>query len=59
LKSKTGQCNILLQLIYYMKKFETDGSALPTTLFVGDRNECFALKSNAVMKYLYSQPEEQ
>lgn len=54
LKSKHGQCSILIQALYYLKKFEDAGEVLPSTLFVGDQTECFALKTNSVVKYLNS-----
>lgn len=52
LKSKLSQCNILAQCLFYIKKFEEAGDKLPTTIFVGDKNECFALHSNSIVKYL-------
>ncbi len=55
LKNKLAQCNILLQTIYYLKKFETEGQKLPSTIFVGDIDECFALHPNKIIKYLASE----
>lgn len=54
LKNKLSQCNILIQCLYYLKKFEDAGDKLPTTIFVGDINECFAIHTNSVVKYLSS-----
>jgi hypothetical protein len=52
LSSKVGQVKVLSQVVYYLKKFELAGVMLPTTVFVGDRNECFAIHANDVFKYL-------
>lgn len=52
LKSKLTQCGVLIQCLYYIKKFEQAGEKLPSTIFVGDKNECFALHTNDVVKYL-------
>lgn len=52
LKNKPAQCSVLIQVLYYLKKFEEAGEKLPSTIFVGDINECFALKTNNVAKYL-------
>src|SRR5690554_2847005 len=46
LKNKLSQCNVLIQCLYYLKKFENSGDKLPTTIFVGDINECFAIHTN-------------
>lgn len=52
LKKRTVQGQILTQLIFYLKKFENNGQVLPNVLFVGDRNECFALSTSNVQKFL-------
>ena len=52
LKSKRIQANIFTQIIYYLKRFEQNGQLLPSTLFVGDNNECFALETKQVAKFL-------
>lgn len=52
LKNKLSQCNVLIQCLYYLKKFEIDGKHIPTTIFVGDINECFAIHTNSIVKYL-------
>jgi len=52
LTSKQSQCKILAQSIYYLKRFELSGKKLPTTIFVGDKNECFVIHTNDVFKYL-------
>lgn len=55
LKNKLSQSNILIQCLYYLKKFENVGQKLPTTIFVGDINECFAIHTNSILKYLSSE----
>jgi hypothetical protein len=52
LKSKIGQIKVLSQTVYYLKKFELTGKMLPTTVFVGDKNECFVIHANDLFKYL-------
>jgi hypothetical protein len=52
LQSKVGQIRVLSQVIYYIKKFELNGTMLPTTVFVGDKNECFVIHTNDLFKYL-------
>ena len=54
LKNKLSQCNVLIQCLYYLKKFEVNGDKLPSTIFVGDINECFAIHTNSIVKYLSS-----
>lgn len=51
-KKKINQCSVLIQCLYYIKKYENSGQKLPNVIFVGDINECFALHTNAVVKYL-------
>lgn len=55
LKNKLSQCNVLIQCLYYLKKFEVNGDKLPSTIFVGDINECFAIHTNSIVKYLSSE----
>jgi len=52
LKNKLTQCNILIQCLYYIKKYEKSGQKLPSTIFVGDTDECFAIHTNSIVKYL-------
>jgi len=49
---KKNQCKSLSQAIYYIKKFEIDGKILPSTIFIGNKTECFILHTNSVFKYL-------
>jgi hypothetical protein len=52
LKNKLCQCGLLIQCLYYLKKFELSGQKFPSTIFVGDIDECFAIHTNSIIKYL-------
>lgn len=52
LKSKLEQSKVLVQCLFYMKAFERAGEDLPTTILVGDINECFVIHANQIIKYL-------
>lgn len=52
LKSRAPVCNVLGQLLLYVKRFEAAGDALPNVLLVGDKNECFVLATSAVAHFL-------
>jgi hypothetical protein len=52
LTSKVNQVKVLSQAIYYIKKFELSGKVLPSVIFIGDRNECFAIHTNNIFGYL-------
>ena len=52
LTTKVNQVKVLSQAIYYIKKFELFGKVLPSVIFIGDRNECFAIHTNEIFGYL-------
>ena len=52
LKSNTGKAKVLVQVLYYMKRFEQNGLVLPNVCMVGDINECFVLHTNPLLPYL-------
>ena len=52
LKTKLPVCNVLGQMILYLKKFERAGEVMPNVLFVGDKDECFVLATDAVRGFL-------
>jgi hypothetical protein len=52
LKSKLSQVNILSQTLYYLKKFEVNGRKLPKVILIADKNECFVIHTNPLVKYL-------
>ena len=52
LEEAPQRAKVLVQIIFYLKRFEEAGIELPSVLFVGDRDECFLLHSNQVLDYL-------
>ena len=52
LSNKFELCKVLAQSVYYIKKFYNAGMVPPSTIFIGDRNECVALHVNDVIDYL-------
>lgn len=55
LEEKNKRIPIILQSIYYLKKFELngkDGAEFPNVLFVGDKDQAFILHTNNLQKYL-------
>ena len=52
LNDKSGKAKVLIQVVWYLKKFELDGKIIPNVCLVGDKNECFALQTNPLLKYL-------
>ena len=52
MKDRSAMVDVLIQVIYYLKKFELNGERLPSILFVGDINECFVMHTNNVLDYL-------
>ena len=54
-QKKFSQAESIIQAIFYLKRFEieqNDGKNFPNVIFIGDKNECFFLHSNKVLKYL-------
>lgn len=45
LNSGIDRAKVLIQCLYYLKKYEVDGKSYPTTIFVGDVNECFVIST--------------
>ena len=52
LNDKAGKAKVLIQVIWYLKRFELEGKIVPNVCLVGDKNECFALQTNPLLKYL-------
>ena len=52
LKSRLVFANTLAQAICYVKKFELTGMKLPSTILLGDRDECCVLHTNDIIEYL-------
>lgn len=43
---------LLVQAIYYLKKFEEAGGKIPNVILVGDKGECFVVHANYLDEYL-------
>lgn len=43
---------VMIQILYYLKRLEEFGEDLPDVCFVGDIDECFCFHSNIIIKYL-------
>jgi len=52
LSNKSEQSKVLIQCIFYLKKFEKRGIELPNVVFIGDKKQCFGCHTNALTKYL-------
>jgi len=46
------QAKVLIQSIFYIKKYEKDGVKLPKAVLIADKNECFIVHTNSLLKYL-------
>lgn len=51
-KSRAARAGVIVQALYYIKKFEQNGMILPNVVLVGDRNECFVFHVNDIISYL-------
>ena len=45
LSNSVTRAKVLVQVLFYMKRFEDGGLPLPNVIMVGDRNECFVIHS--------------
>ncbi|MCK1977459.1 hypothetical protein LNK15_10365 [Jeotgalicoccus huakuii] len=52
IKFRTEMMKVIIQVLYYIKKFEEDGKILPNVILVADKNEAFVLHSNNVIDFL-------
>lgn len=50
--SDAGVAKVLIQVVFYLKRFEVNGLQLPNVVLVGDKNECFVLQTNVLQDYL-------
>ena len=46
------RAKVILQSIFYLKHFEKNGCVLPNVVLIGDKNECFVMHTNSLIKYL-------
>ena len=49
---RIARSKVLLQVIFYLKRFEQSGEILPNVILVGDQDECFVIHTNDVIEYL-------
>lgn len=52
LKNAVSRASVIIQVLFYLKKFEEGGLVLPNLCLVGDVNECFVFHTNDIQKYL-------
>lgn len=52
LKNAVSRACVIVQVLYYIKKFEQSGLVLPNICLVGDIDECFVFHTNDIQKYL-------
>ena len=52
LKDRNVVCDVLTQVVMYLKKFEHAGEKQPNVLLVGDVDECFVLGAQRVSRFL-------
>ena len=52
MKQRSAIAKVLVQVVFYLKRFEDAGMELPNVVMVGDINECFVMHSNDLLKYL-------
>lgn len=50
--NKVIRAKVLCQVVSYLKRFDGEGESLPSVILVGDKNECFVVHTNLLMKYL-------
>ena len=52
MKNAVSRASVIVQVLYYIKRFEQNGLVLPNICMVGDINECFVFHTNDIQKYL-------
>lgn len=52
LQNDVSRAKVLVQVLYYLKRFEENGERLPNVIMVGDINEVFVIHSNDLIDYL-------
>lgn len=52
LVSKTGRAKVLIQVLFYLKRFEQAGEIVPNVCMIADKNECFVIQTNELLKYM-------
>lgn len=52
LKDALERAKVIIQVVFYLKKFYENGDSIPNVIMIADRNEVFVLHSNPLIKYL-------
>ena len=52
LDNPVERAKVLIQILYYLHRFEAEGLEQPSVLFAGDKNECFLLHANGLLPFL-------
>ena len=52
MQSTVAKAKVLAQVLFYLKRFEKNGRPLPNVCMVADKNECFVMHTNALLKHL-------
>ncbi len=52
LNDKRQLSKVLVQVIYYLHDFVKNGDVVPRILLIGDRHECFAMRSDLLEEYV-------
>ena len=52
MSNRVARAKVLVQVVYYIKRFEQNGMILPNVCMVGDKDECFVMHTNELLKYL-------
>lgn len=50
--NKSTQCKVIIQALYYIKKFEIDGVEIPNIILIGDKDEVFVINNNIISQYI-------
>ncbi|MCR5760271.1 MAG: hypothetical protein K6G39_07945 [Bacteroidales bacterium] len=52
LSVSVARARVLVQVLFYLKRFEESGLPLPNVIMVADKNECFVIHTNDIQSYL-------
>lgn len=50
--NKVARAKVIIQALFYIKRFELDGVRIPNVVLIGDKNECFVFHTNDILTYL-------
>ena len=52
LSNAVARARVLVQVLFYLKRFEGEGLPLPNVIMAADKNECFVIHANDILGYL-------